>query len=175
MKYLYIDVCNGNIIKERYIANGVNLQTYFEFYDGLALINYQGRFGYVDKYARIVIPFIYDEATNFSNGISKTKIRGAWGSIDLKNNTVVRHMYKDIGLQIVYNVLLKYDIAKRYKYYISVRKDGKWGLLDKDENEILKPIFYDEIELVKVLSDDYVKIILDGRETIVNKNGKIIS
>ena len=56
-----------------------------------------------------------------------------------------------------------------------VKKGDKWGLLDKDENEILKPIFYDEIELVKVLSDDYVKIILDGRETIVNKNGKIIS
>ena len=41
--------------------------------------------------------------------------------------------------------------------------------------KILKPIFYDEVELVKVLSDDYVKIILDGRETIVDKNGKIIS
>ena len=36
-------------------------------------------------------------------------------------------------------------------------------------------MFYDEVEFVKVLSDDYVKIILDGLETIVNKNGKIIS
>ena len=43
------------------------------------------------------------------------------------------------------------------------------------ENEILKPAFYDEVELVKVLSDDYIKIILDGRETIVDRNGKIIS
>ena len=56
-----------------------------------------------------------------------------------------------------------------------VKKDGKWGLLDDLENEILKPAFYDEVELVKVLSDDYIKIILDGRETIVYKNGKIIS
>jgi len=62
-----------------------------------------------------------------------------------------------------------------YKGYVKVKKDGKWGLLDDLENEILKPAFYDEVELVKVLSDDYIKIILDGRETIVDRNGKIIS
>ena len=68
-----------------------------------------------------------------------------------------------------------YDQVIYYKGYVKVKKDGKWGLLDDLENEILKPAFYDEVELVKVLSDDYVKIILDGRETIVDRNGKIIS
>ena len=68
-----------------------------------------------------------------------------------------------------------YDQVVYCKGYIKVKKDDKWGLLDDEENEILQPIFYGEIELVKVLSDDYIKIILDGRETIVDRNGKIIS
>lgn len=68
-----------------------------------------------------------------------------------------------------------YDQVIYYKGYVKVKKDAKWGLLDDLENEILKPEFYDEVELVKVLSDDYVKIVLDGRETIVDRNGKIIS
>ena len=59
--------------------------------------------------------------------------------------------------------------------FARVQKDGKWGLLDDLENEILKPMFYEKIGLVKVLSDEYVKIILDDRETIVDRNGKIIS
>lgn len=48
-------------------------------------------------------------------------------------------------------------------------------MLDDEDNEILKPMFYEEVKLVKVLSDEYVKIVLDGVVTIVNKNSKIIS
>ena len=68
-----------------------------------------------------------------------------------------------------------YDEIKYCEGYVKVKKDGKWGLLDDEDNEILKPVFYDEIEVIKILSDDYIKIILDSRETIVDKNGKIIS
>ena len=94
--------------------------------------------------------------------------------IDKTGKEIVSCIYDDI-LVLGDTVSDIYDQVIYYKGYVKVKKDGKWGLLDDEDNEILKPMFYDEVELVKVLSDDYVKIILDGRETIVDRNGKIIS
>lgn len=98
--------------------------------------------------------------------------------IEIRDNLhkKVNTLYNYVSEAVKCDTLLHfYDEARYYTEYIKVRKDGKWGLLDKDENEILKPVFYDEIEFVKNLSDDYIKINLDGRETIVDRNGKIIS
>nr|WP_314868690.1 hypothetical protein [uncultured Campylobacter sp.] len=47
-------------------------------------------------------------------------------------------------------------------------------MLDDEDNEILKLMFYEEAELVKVLSGDWVKINLGDRKTIVDRNDKII-
>lgn len=107
--------------------------------------------GFIDKTGKEIIPCIYYPI-----------------DIWIRNDDLpdVKNSLSDIYDQVIYCY---------YKGYVKVKKDGKWGLLDDEDNEILQPIFYDEIELVKVLSDDYIKIILDGRETIVDKNGKIIS
>lgn len=175
MKELYVNIPSGKIMKEQYIANEVNLQAYYEFHDGLAMVIYNNKCGYVDKNSKIIIPFMYNAASNFKNGIAITKLRDNYGAINTKNIVVTPHIYKDPALKVVDKVILKFDFVERNQTYISVKKDGKWGLLDKNENEILKPMFYEKIGLVKVLSDEYVKIILDGRETIVDRNGKIIS
>ena len=103
-----------------------------------------------------------------------SKKDGKYGLIDKTGKEVIPFIYDKIWF-LADTLSGIYDQVIYYKGYVKVKKDGKWGLLDGEDNEILKPVFYDEIEVIKILSDDYVKINLDGRETIVNKNGKIIS
>ena len=121
------------------------------FNEGFAPVKKNGKYGYIDKTGKEIVPCIYD-----------------YIEIWIRNDDLpdIKNTLSDIYDQVIYCY---------YKGYVKVKKDGKWGLLDDEDNEILKPMFYDEIEVIKILSDDYVKIVLDGRETIVNKNGKIIS
>lgn len=53
---------------------------YFE--NNLALIKKDGKFGYIDVNADIIIPIIYDEAEDFSNGKAKVKRDDTWLLID---------------------------------------------------------------------------------------------
>ena len=111
---------------------------------------------------------------SFCEGLAKIEKDGKWGFIDKTGTEVVSCVY-ELAWDFDNTLCGYYDEIKYCEGYVKVKKDGKWGLLDDEDNEILKPVFYGEVEFVKVLSDDYVKIILDGRETIVDKNGKIIS
>ena len=138
-----------------------------------------GKSGFIDKTGREIIPFIYTMTCLFSfdtfhNGLACVIKDHQCCLIDKTGQEVISCIYDDI-LVLGDTISDIYDQFIYYKGYVKVKKDGKWGLLDDEDNEILKPVFYDEIEVIKILSDDYVKINLDGRETIVNKNGKIIS
>ncbi|MDA3051900.1 WG repeat-containing protein [Campylobacter sp. JMF_01 NE2] len=57
---------------------------------------------------------------------------------------------------------------------IRLKQNGKWGLIDENGNEILPPTFYEEFEFIKILSDDYIKIKLDGDVIIIDKKGNIV-
>ena len=45
------------------------------FSEGLALVNLNGKWGYVDKIGREVIPFKYDKAYDFSNGLARVYLK----------------------------------------------------------------------------------------------------
>ena len=126
-----------------------------------AWVKKNDKWGFIDKTGKEIASCIYDDVSYFSEGLADVKKNGYWGYIDETGKEVIPCIYDRAGSFCE-------GLAK-------IEKDGKWGLLDGEDNEILKPMFYDEIEVIKILSDDYVKINLDGRETIVNKNGKIIS
>ena len=59
---------------------------YYGFYDGLAVVELNDKFGYIDKTGREVIPLIYDNAYSFSNGLAIAELHGNWGYIDKQGN-----------------------------------------------------------------------------------------
>nr|MBA3804518.1 WG repeat-containing protein [Acidobacteriota bacterium] len=52
------------------------------FSEGLALVDVDYKFGFIDKTGKIVIKPMYDAAGNFSNGITPVQIGSMHGYID---------------------------------------------------------------------------------------------
>jgi hypothetical protein len=93
------------------------------------------KYGYLDKSGKIVIPFQYDDASNFKDGLAKVALNKKYGFIDITGKQVVP---------------LKYDEAEDFENgYARVKAYGegmkfKWGFVDKSGKEVI-PIKYDEV------------------------------
>ena len=108
--------------------------TYAELREGRADRYENGKWGYVDRKMRVVIPYIYDQASRFRDGracvgVGESENR-KYGCIDREGNVVIPLVYDE-------PVFFWDDIA-------SVTRNGKCGTIDKDGNELL-PIIYDYV------------------------------
>lgn len=56
------------------------------FQEGLALVQQNGKYGYIDRTGTLIIPTQYDYAGAFSEGLAPVKQKGKWGYID-RNGT----------------------------------------------------------------------------------------
>src|SRR2546430_14877336 len=67
-------------------AGKVVLKGYKEtkgFSEGLAAVaDKEGRWGYTDKVGSLVIPYQYEDAQNFSDGLARVLVKNRWGYID---------------------------------------------------------------------------------------------
>src|SRR5215467_1020167 len=54
----------------------------YPFSNGLAPVELDGRWGYVDKTGVVVVPIHYDIGHMFSEGLASVKFDGKWGYID---------------------------------------------------------------------------------------------
>ena len=66
--------------------NPLNL---YNFFDGLAITQQGGRFGYINTQGRLAIPHRYEQAGVFLNGLAKVVIDGRLGFIDKQGNLVI--------------------------------------------------------------------------------------
>ena len=53
-----------------------------DFSEGLAKVELNGKYGFIDKTGREVIPCKYDFAYGFSDGLASIELNGKWGCID---------------------------------------------------------------------------------------------
>ncbi|MDR2127274.1 MAG: WG repeat-containing protein, partial [Prevotellaceae bacterium] len=158
------------------------------FYEGLAAIKKDGKWGFIDKIGAIVIQPEFDGVKNFSDGMAAVKKDGKWGYINRTGEIVISPVYHD-----AYN--FREDIARveRFEkdedYYInrnghntpvlpikhkskkltprpennsaafpSVR-NGKYGFIDKNKNWVIPPQFIGAKEFADSMA-------------CVNQNGK---
>jgi hypothetical protein len=54
------------------------------------------KYGYVDEYNKVVVPFQYDQAKYFVNGMAQVKLKWKWGYIDTTGKEVVPCKYDEI-------------------------------------------------------------------------------
>lgn len=129
----------------------------------------QGKFGLMDKNKNILITPIYDYIGSFCDGLAEVKIQyhsgyAGWGIIDKKGGLITDNVHNN-GVKVLYGgsyvisvgnkyILKKIDDLKFSQEYdgigkyddknIVVLKDGKWGIIDY-QNNIVIPIQYNEI------------------------------
>lgn len=56
-----------------------------------------GKYGYCDDNGKIVIPFQYQKAENFNDGLACICVDGKYGYINLSGNIVIMPMFEDAG------------------------------------------------------------------------------
>lgn len=160
------------------------------FHEGKSCVSLNGKFGYVDKEGKVIIPLKYDWADDFHDGYAQVKLKDKYGVIDKSDKKIIPIKYDDIsdyseGLfkvklknkfgfidtsnKIV--VPVKYDQASFFTNGMAYIKLGnKYGYVDAQGN-LAVPIIYDE---AFTFSDGLGIVKLNGKYGFVDKSGKIV-
>lgn len=97
------------------------------FSEGLAGVQYHGKWGYIDTRGTFVIAPTYDDAEAFSEGLAAVERDDKWGYIDAHGKEIVPLQYD--GTSIVTGNGTA--VAER---------NGKWGWLNPDTRDFDSPL-----------------------------------
>ena len=175
----------------------VNLEQYSkigEFEDKLAIVQKDGKYGFINEEYKEVVPCIYDEIGPFIHGISIVRIGEKNGAINNEGKITIPLEYStllDISLfgptllMAVKNnrfgvidktnkiiVPFDFDLVQAMFGVITVTKNGKKGLYNH-KGELVIPIKYDDIARPSDKSQTY-SVCMAGKWGVVNKNEEII-
>lgn len=99
--------------------------THYCFYNGLGGVKAKGKWGFIDKQGRFVIPCRWDWAGNFTDSLAPVKDGDKWGCIDRTGALVIPCRWDEIG---------------RFTDGIAPVKDGdKWGYIDRTGALVIPP------------------------------------
>lgn len=159
----------GNIVIEE-LPDRLRWSRDLRFSEGLACVDIDGKYGYIDKTGKIVIEPQFSRAENFSNGLALfSDGKGGLGYIDKKGKVVIKPKYEwaksfSEGLAAV---CLKNDDGSL--------ENRKYFYIDKNEKMITDSLFcrafdfHDGIALVEVYDEGYNYVDKKGR-LLINRN-----
>jgi len=128
-----------------------------DYYNGLALVKKDGKWGYIDKNRHVKIPLIYDSANNFTDKIAKVKKNNLWGYINTSGKEIVPVDYYFCG-----------EISNGI---IAVGKGGKYGFIDRNGNKVCE-LIYDRVEPFS--NEGTAKVVIDRKFGYINASGIVI-
>ena len=64
--------------------------------DSITGVKVGDKWGFINRTGKVLIPFQFDKADNFYEGLAAVKKDGLWGFIDLKGNWVIKPKYDKI-------------------------------------------------------------------------------
>jgi hypothetical protein len=107
--------------------------------DGLALVRFNGKTGFIDRAGNFIVEPIFDKAWPFNPGLPPTSAErdGVVGLIDKTGAWVLQTNYQQIHLATTYGK----DINARTVFGWHFKKADRWGLLDLDGRVMLDAEF----------------------------------
>jgi hypothetical protein len=91
-----------------------------EFHEGLAAVQLNEKWGFIDKTGKEIIPLKYDAARSFSEGLACVKLNDKYGIIDTTGKEIIP---------------FKYDSLYCYSEGFVIDSEGKNGFIDKSGTE----------------------------------------
>lgn len=110
------------VTSERYNHQGPIL-------DGMASVERDGKWGFINEAGEEVIPCIYDEVWAFSRGLVRVQLKGKWGFINNEGEEIIPCIFDYMGFMDEVGVA-------------TVELNGKYGYYNKDGQEVV-PCIYD--------------------------------
>lgn len=103
------------------------------YYEQRARVFLNGKYGFLNCAGEEIIPLIYDDALNVSEGLIAVKLNEKWGFVDCMGKEVIP---------------FKYELANHFsEQKAAVLFDGKWGFINKENKLIIPSQYeYDEAE-----------------------------
>ena len=116
-----------------------------EYYEDLAVVKLNGKYGFVDRVGRAVIPLKYDFAFPFNDGIAGVEINSKCGYINKAGTEIIP---------------LKYDFLSPFHKGLAVAElNGKYGVIDRTGKEVVPLKYKDNLSVserfAKLDSDNY--------------------
>ena len=127
-----------------------------EFSSGLARVELDKKWGYIDKTGTEIISLKYQVANNFKGDLAKVGLNGKYGLIDKTGKAIIPLIYESIDD-------FNEDLVK-------VGLNGKYGFIDKTGKEIIQ-IKYDRIGH---FNNGLVSVKLNEKYGFVNRKGKTV-
>jgi hypothetical protein len=135
----------------------------YSFRQGRSCELKDGKWGFEDRLHRVVIPYMYDYAGNFNEGLACVGIGEKddmkYGYIDRRGNIVI---------PLVYDKPAQFIDGTAY-----VMKDGKYGTINKAGKEMI-PIIYDWVGFHYKPNKGLVQVKLGDRRGFVRSNGDVV-
>lgn len=155
----------GNII---YTAPKIGY-TYFS--DGLCHVlrespNGGYKFGYIDTTGKLVIPFQFDDADFFQNGVARVKKGDKWGLINLQGKLIRPFYHDDMD-----DVPLIHDGIIRKWEDKAANGNSKWSYIDINGNIIIDTSNY---SYISDFCNGYACVEKDGECALINSKGEIV-
>jgi hypothetical protein len=126
----------------------------YSFSEGLAMVKLNGKWGFIDKTGKEIIPLKYDGAHSFSEGLVVVELNEKYGFIDTTGKEVIP---------------LKYDDAWSFSEGLAnVKLNGKWGIIDKTGKEVIPPKYDDAWSF----SEGLAMVKLNAKYGFIDKTGK---
>ena len=161
-----------------------------EFVEGLATVNENGKWGFIDTLGKKVIETKYDVVSNFSKGAAMVKLNDGFFLINKKGEAIGNAKYEAAGnpdngtfpvqkdklaglMDSKGNIIidLKYNsIMYMTEDRVWAAKDGKWGLLDNKGKALTEFIYQAAYDF----KDGFARVMLNDKVGVVNKAGKLI-
>ena len=128
-----------------------------EYYNKLALVMKDNKWGYIDQYGEIAIPLEYDVANNFTNKYTKVKKDGKWGYINTEGQEIIPIEY--------------YYCSEPYNGFVAVGNGGQYGFISTEGEKICE-LKYDKVEPFN--DQGIAKVVLNKKYGYIDKTGKEI-
>ncbi|MDH6310150.1 hypothetical protein M2451_003042 [Dysgonomonas sp. PFB1-18] len=143
------------------------------FYNDLAKVCINGKYGFVNRSLELVIPATYDYVENFENGFAYVKI---------ENN---EYYIDTMGLRVISGPFYHADYSDENCHDDTMFMEGIWSELvcyEKDEfiglkglqNRIITLPIYDFIGLAYRDNDKYISVVKNGKYGVIDKDGNTI-
>jgi len=101
----------------------------WNFSEGLAPVERNEKFGFIDKTGKEVVPCIYDSVRHFNEGLALIRKDGKRGYID------------KMGAQVI-PLSFNYDSVSTFSQGLaSVKRNGKWGFIDENGSVVIRCVY----------------------------------
>jgi len=176
-------------VKKEHLSNRT-YDSQEDFEDGLAKVEINGKYGFINKQGIEIIPLKYDYIKGFSHGLCGVQYNGRWGFIDRTGAVIIPFKYSYVGffcndgtVVVELNgvgiidrsgktiIPLKYDNADCFSEGLAwVAMNGKYGYIDKS-GKIVIPFKYDR---TGYFSEGLASVQIDGMRGYIDRTGKLI-